>query len=288
LLLVREEIEITSGDLRLLTFTNRMGLADGSYASASQPGTGVCEVCHSSTSVYRNDGAGAPHFTTQCVNCHEHARGFAPPPTSSPTASRTPTATRTATATSSSTVTATATETPTHTPTGPTQTPTATATGPTLTPTLTPTVTATGTPIPLRASRVASAPTGIDDPLWNQITPLRPSLSNVSTGLLYGDGQLNATGTFDGLSDFNSGDPADLELRAVHDGTNLYVRAQWTDQRFDVDAQRWLFDGPADPLKPGESASGTTTKLPSRSRSPRRAASAARSQRSAVRLPAMT
>jgi predicted CXXCH cytochrome family protein len=269
--LVRESIEINPGDFRLLTFTNRMGLADGSYASASQPGTGVCEVCHATTTVYRNDGAGAPHFTTTCVDCHEHSRAFAPPLRPSPTAtrtataSRTPTATPTRTATDSPTITATTTETPTATATGPTLTPTATPTGPTPTPSITPTSTATGTatatrtPVTLQVARIASAPSGLDDPIWNQVDALRPPLSNVSTGLLYGDGELNMTETFAGLTDFNNGDAADLELRAVHDGSNIYIRAQWNDLRLDVDRERWLFNGPTDPLKAGESAAGWTS-----------------------------
>jgi hypothetical protein len=125
--------------------------------------------------------------------------------------------------------------------------------------TLTPTATPTSTPMALRAMRVASAPSGIDDPIWGQLTPLRPVLGDASTGLLYGDGQLNATGTFDGLTDFNGGDAANLELRAVHDGTRIYILLEWNDRALDFDRQRWLFDGPADPLKPGESAAGWTS-----------------------------
>jgi hypothetical protein len=81
----------------------------------------------------------------------------------------------------------------------------------------------------------------------------------MSTGLLYGDGILNATGTFSGLTDFNDGAPADLELRAVHDGDTLYILANWKDETLDLDSLRWLFNGPADPKKAGESASGWTS-----------------------------
>jgi predicted CXXCH cytochrome family protein len=253
LLLVREEIEIPAGDLRPILFSNRDGRADGSYASASNPGTGVCEVCHADTSVYRSDGMGAAHFTSPCIDCHEHERAFAPPPTAVPTQTPTHTATRTATVTPTDTLTETPTETATPTATGPTPT------GPTRTATDTPTVTPTSTPVALRAARVAAAPLGIDDPIWSQQTPLRPALGNVSTGLLYGDGQLNATDTFAGLDDFNGGDGAGLELRAVHDGTTIYILAEWNDGRLDLDRQRWLFDGRADPLKPGESADGWTS-----------------------------
>ena len=52
---------------------------------------------------------------------------------------------------------------------------------------------------------------------------------------------------------------ANLELRAVHDGTNVYVLARWNDQSLNPDRQRWLFNGSTDPLEPGESATGWTS-----------------------------
>ena len=47
--------------------TTSTGVADGSFASASAPGTGVCEVCHTTTRHYRADGSGSPHFTFSCL-----------------------------------------------------------------------------------------------------------------------------------------------------------------------------------------------------------------------------
>ena len=113
----------------------------------------------------------------------------------------------------------------------------------------------------LQARRVTTAPTGIDDPLWSQIPPYAPGLSTMISGLLYGNGQLNMSGTFEGISEFNGGQPANLELRATHDGSMLYILAEWNDTSFNVDRRRWLFDGPTDPLKPGESADGWTSQL---------------------------
>jgi hypothetical protein len=55
-------------------------LADGSYASSTHPGTGVCETCHTQTRYYRADATGLPHFTIPCVSCHEHVIGFGIPP----------------------------------------------------------------------------------------------------------------------------------------------------------------------------------------------------------------
>lgn len=112
----------------------------------------------------------------------------------------------------------------------PEPTPQATATVPPVEPTTTvpaPGPTSTPNTSGLVSERVSSAPSGIDDPVWATITPFAPTLSTVSSGLLYGNGQLNMTGTFAGLGDFNSGAPADLWLRSVHDGNKIYILAQW-------------------------------------------------------------
>jgi len=61
-----------------IRFDNLKGLADGSFASASRPGTGLCEVCHTTTRYYRADGRGEPHFEYACYSCHTHERGFEP------------------------------------------------------------------------------------------------------------------------------------------------------------------------------------------------------------------
>lgn len=113
----------------------------------------------------------------------------------------------------------------------------------------------------LIARRVANSPGGIDDPVWETLTPFLPTISDMSTGLLYGDGQLNMSGTFDGVVDFNGGEPADLELKAAHDGDKIYILAEWSDRVFHLDRRRWLYNGPTDPLKPGESADGWTSQL---------------------------
>jgi predicted CXXCH cytochrome family protein len=68
----------TGGCAAPIELTNLAGKADGSFASASHPGTGVCEVCHTTTRFYRADGTGEPHFPYPCYTCHPHARGFLP------------------------------------------------------------------------------------------------------------------------------------------------------------------------------------------------------------------
>lgn len=68
----------TGGCAAPIVFTNLAGRANGSFASASHPGTGICEVCHTSTTFYTSNGMGAPHFTQACYPCHPHARSFVP------------------------------------------------------------------------------------------------------------------------------------------------------------------------------------------------------------------
>jgi predicted CXXCH cytochrome family protein len=78
--LVREQIVTTQGGERPIRFDNVLGRVDGSFASASVPGTGICEVCHTATRFYRADGSGDAHFPYSCLPCHLHADGFKPSP----------------------------------------------------------------------------------------------------------------------------------------------------------------------------------------------------------------
>ena len=76
--LFNEQILTPSGTTRTVVFNNILGLADGSFASVSHPGTGVCETCHTRTKFYRSDGTGQAHFPYPCFTCHPHAAGFSP------------------------------------------------------------------------------------------------------------------------------------------------------------------------------------------------------------------
>ncbi len=78
LTLVRAQIETPNSGVRDVDFSVIAGRADGGAASASDPGSGVCETCHTQTAYYRGDGSGAPHFTQTCFPCHSHTDAFAP------------------------------------------------------------------------------------------------------------------------------------------------------------------------------------------------------------------
>jgi len=78
LYLINEQIVTPDGMTRPIQFTSLQGLADGSWASASHPGSGVCEICHTTTQFYLSDGSGAQHFPFACFPCHPHAGAFEP------------------------------------------------------------------------------------------------------------------------------------------------------------------------------------------------------------------
>jgi predicted CXXCH cytochrome family protein len=69
-------------DLRDCTFPIP---GDSPYVRADTPPgagyDGICEVCHTETLYWRNDGTGAPHYggpgaSEQCLDCHEHTSEF--------------------------------------------------------------------------------------------------------------------------------------------------------------------------------------------------------------------
>lgn len=76
--LVVEEIAVPQGGTRPITFTSISGREDGGFAGASVPGSGLCEVCHTTTQYYRADGTGDAHFGFSCLPCHLHEGGFLP------------------------------------------------------------------------------------------------------------------------------------------------------------------------------------------------------------------
>ena len=80
--LVRESVELPSGEYADVAFTEVKGASPGGLVRAgvdgATPGTGLCEVCHTKTKHYKADGTGTPHQTAWCGNCHDHQKGFLP------------------------------------------------------------------------------------------------------------------------------------------------------------------------------------------------------------------
>ncbi|GIW44490.1 MAG: hypothetical protein KatS3mg077_1772 [Candidatus Binatia bacterium] len=74
--LVREAIRTPMGLERGVRFENLRGSDDAGFTAATRPGSGLCEVCHTTTRYFRGDGTGDPHFVFPCFTCHPHALGF--------------------------------------------------------------------------------------------------------------------------------------------------------------------------------------------------------------------
>jgi predicted CxxxxCH...CXXCH cytochrome family protein len=67
--------------LKAVTFTSQAGMVAGSYAfPAPNRGQGICELCHTQTSLFNQAGAGnvGSHLgrTGRCTTCHVHKAGF--------------------------------------------------------------------------------------------------------------------------------------------------------------------------------------------------------------------
>lgn len=76
LFLIREMIMRPDGSVAPVDLTEIAGVADGGLASATDPGSGLCETCHTQTEFFRNDGTGRDHFAFTCFTCHSHRDGF--------------------------------------------------------------------------------------------------------------------------------------------------------------------------------------------------------------------
>ncbi len=113
----------------------------------------------------------------------------------------------------------------------------------------------------LQAALVTTAPSELNSAYWATADWREITATTMSAGLVYGDGQLNMSGTFGGAAEYNDGNDPALTLKAAYDATNLYMLAEWTDSDMNLDRRRWLYDGPVDPRKVGESALGWTSQL---------------------------
>ena len=90
LYLVRERILVEQGQHALVDFRSWEGRADYSYAELGtedggqndrEPGSGLCEVCHTKTAFYNRAGTGEDPYTVgcdtvRCADCHNHAIDF--------------------------------------------------------------------------------------------------------------------------------------------------------------------------------------------------------------------
>ncbi len=100
----------------------------------------------------------------------------------------------------------------------------------------------------------------INSPYWKEADYVKVNLTNQSTGKLYKEGYLNMTGTFNGKMDFNNGKNDSLIIKAGYDDENIYILVEWNDESTNASFMTWLWNGPADPLKPDSNEGWTAQK----------------------------
>jgi hypothetical protein len=125
-----------------------------------------------------------------------------------------------------------------------------------ITPPPTPTAPPTSTLLSAVLIETGDEPVSCDDPIWNEAEEISVVTSTVVFGNLYGDGQLNMTGTLGATINFNRGNPADLRLTGLYTSGSgqIFIRARWNDVIFNLDRRRALYNGPADPDKTDDPA----------------------------------
>jgi len=112
----------------------------------------------------------------------------------------------------------------------------------------------------LTAVYVTTPPTSLSSSYWATANYHPVTCVNLSTGSLYGDGFLNMTGTFTGLSEFNRGNSPNLTMKAAYDSVNVYILLEWSDSTLNIANSTWYFNGPADPLKSDTTGGWTSQK----------------------------
>ncbi len=101
----------------------------------------------------------------------------------------------------------------------------------------------------LDAVYVSTSPNSLSSAYWATANYHPVTCVNLSTGNLYGDGLLNMTGTFTGVSDFYGGKSPDLIMKAAYDSINLYILLEWNDSTLNIANSNWYVNGNPDPLK---------------------------------------
>ena len=111
----------------------------------------------------------------------------------------------------------------------------------------------------LEAYYASAAPIALNSPYWKTANFLTINTKDVSTGSLYGDGALNMTNTFSGLTNFSKGGDSKLTLKAGYDANYLYILAEWYDSTVNLSQHSWIYNGYNDPLKPSDPNNGWTS-----------------------------
>lgn len=112
----------------------------------------------------------------------------------------------------------------------------------------------------LEVQYVSTPPTSLSNRYWSKTADfLEVQIGDTgSSGLLYSDGLLNMTGTYNGKTDFNNGEDPGLILKAAFDDNMIYILVEWTDSDINISSQTLVWDGNTDPLKTDSSKGWTS------------------------------
>ncbi len=95
---------------------------------------------------------------------------------------------------------------------------------------------------------------------WKNASYVEIALSDLEKNNLYGDGFLNMTGTYRGLSTFNKGNDPQATIKAGYDDTYLYILVEWKDTTANASYMTWKYDGPEDKYKDDSTGGWTSQK----------------------------
>ena len=110
----------------------------------------------------------------------------------------------------------------------------------------------------LEAAYTATPPITLSDAYWKTANYLKVPVIDLNKNLLYPNGYLNMTGTYNGLTSFNAGVNPNVIMKAAYDNTKMYVYIEWTDNDLSPASFASILNGPEDPLKT-DTAGGWTT-----------------------------
>jgi len=111
----------------------------------------------------------------------------------------------------------------------------------------------------LEAKYVTDAPNKVTASYWKTADYLPLVVQNQVTGQVQAaDGLFNMSGTFGGLTSYNSGKDPRVTMQAAYTTDSLYILVTWMDTLYNASHSNWLYDGPTDPNKAG-SVTGWTS-----------------------------
>lgn len=111
----------------------------------------------------------------------------------------------------------------------------------------------------LEAHYVTDAPNKVSATYWKSADYLPLTVQNQVTGQVQvPDGLFNMSGTYGGLTTFNSGKEPRVRMQAAYTTDSIYILVSWMDTLYNASHSNWIYDGPSDPNKAGSTTGWTS------------------------------